>query len=252
MFSNAHAHLRRYYLNGEVEAVIKKATEDGLELILDAGIDLQTSIVAARGAENHDIVRACVGVHPWNADRLDQTIRTKLLDLTREEKVVAISEIGLDFVSRMDLVAQSTSEPLPRRLQIETFQSQVKLAKEARLPIFLHDNAAHSEVLEILEQENASEVGGAVHGFNGNLALAKQFIDLGFHISIGKAILTPENRTLQEVVRGIPITNLLIETDGGAPSDIKDVAFRVAELRGTSPEQIGRTTTSTLRKILNM
>jgi TatD DNase family protein len=207
---------------------------------------------AVKVAKSYDIVYACVGVHPWNADKLDRVIKTKLQDLTHEDKVVAISEIGLDFVSRRDLIAQSTSVPLPKQLQVETFQNQIRLAKEVKLPIILHDNAAHSEVLEILKQENASEIGGAFHGFNGDLALAKECIDLGFYISIGRAILTPENVILQDVVKGIPITKLLIETDGGDPSDIKNVAYKVAELKGISLEQVGRTTTSTLRAILKI
>jgi TatD DNase family protein len=252
MFANTHAHLRAFYLSGELDAVIKRATENGLELILNAGIDLQSSIDAAKVAKNYDIVYACVGIHPWNADKLYQETKTKLRDLTREEKVVAVSEIGLDFVSKRDLVAQSTSVPLPKQLQVETFQNQIKLAKDVKLPIFLHDNAAHLEVLEILKQENASEIGGAIHGFNGDLTLAKECIDLGFCISIGKAILTPENVILQSVVKEIPITKLLIETDGGDPSDVTKVAYKVAELKGISLEQVGRTTTSTLRTILKI
>lgn len=247
MFANAHTHLR-----GDLDTVIQRAKKNKVELILVAGADIQSSIDAVKIAKSYDSVYACVGVHPWNADKLDKISQKRLRDLAGEEKVVAISEIGLDFVGRMDLSTRSRSKPLPKELQMETFQNQIRLAKDVKLPIILHANGAHPEVRETLKQERASEVGGAIHGFNGDLPLAKEYVNLGFYISIGMAITTPDNVTLQNVVKGIPIERLLIETDGSDPSDIKDVAKKIAELKGISLEQVGHMTTSTLQNLIGL
>ena len=105
----------------------------------------------------------------------------------------------------------------------------------------------------MLKQEGASEVGGVIHGFNGDLAFAKECISLGFYISIGRrAIILPDNFTLQDVVKGVPIEKLLIETDSAEPANVKDVAEKVAELKGIGLEEVGRTTTSTLRALLGI
>ncbi|MCK4953580.1 TatD family hydrolase [Candidatus Bathyarchaeota archaeon] len=247
MFVNAHAHLR-----GDLDAVIQRAINNGVEIILVAGINLQSSLDAVKVAKIYDEVYACVGVHPWNADKFDGLIQNKLRDLTGEDKVVAISEIGLDFVSKRDPTTWSRSNPLPREIQINTFKTQVRLAKEVKLPIFFHSNSARSETLEILKQEGVSNVGGAIHGFNGGMVFAEECISLGFYISFGRAIITPDNVLLHNVVKGVPLEKLLIETDGGEPSDVKDVAKKVAELKGISLEEVGHKTTSNLKALLGI
>jgi TatD DNase family protein len=250
-----------------LDTVIRRAEENGVESILVAGIDLQSSIDAVNIAKRFAPVYACVGVHPWNADKFDQTIRQTLGELTREKKVIAISEIGLDFVSRRDPSRRrpprrDTSpgepppmlggKPLPREVQANTFRSQVRLAKEVKLPILFHCNAARAEILGTLREGWAADVGGAVHGFNGDLGFAEELLDLGFYISIGRAITRPDNTTIQDVVKGIPIEKLLIETDGGDPMDVKTVAEKVAELKGISVEEVGHTTSSNLRQICSI
>lgn len=247
MFSNAHAHLR-----GDLEPVMKRVQDVGVALILAAGNDLQMSRDAIEVAKRYDAVYACVGIHPWNADKFDTGSHEKLRDLTREEMVVAISEIGLDFVSRRDLVTRSRGTPLPRDVQMKAFLSQVRLAKEVKLPIILHENESHSEILEILKREGASEVGGVIHGFRGSLAFARECISLGFYISFGRAITTPNNRALQEVVKEIPLGKLLTETDGGDPADVTAVATKIAELKRISVEEVGCTTTETLQTLLRL
>lgn len=248
MYADTHAHVRR-----DLDTVIQKANENEVEIILTAGTDLQSSIEAIKTANNYDSVYACVGIHPWNVDKFNLGSLEKLRKLTYEEKVVAISEIGLDFVGRMDLITMIRSEPLSKEVQIDAFQKQVRLAKEVKLPIILHCNAAHSEVLNILKQENASEVGGVVHGFNGNITSAEEFINIGFYISIGRrGITTPDNTSLQEVVKKVPIEKLLIETDSGEPVNVKDVAEKIGELKGISMEEVGLVTTSTLRRLLRI
>jgi TatD DNase family protein len=248
MFADIHAHLR-----GDLDASTQRAEENNVKLIITSGADLQSSIDAINISKRYEIVYASIGFHPWNADKLNQKSKDRLRNLTLEEKVVAIGEIGLDFIKRINIKTRAISEPLPKEIQIKTFQNLVTLAKEANLPLILHSNAAHHEVLEILEKENASEVGGAIHGFNGDTIIAQQYINLGFHITIGRrAITTPDNTIIQEVAKKIPLEKLLMETDSNDPANVLDVAEKLAKIKGTSIEEVGRKTTQNLRSLLGM
>jgi len=247
MYSNAHVHLR-----GDLDKIINQAQTCGVELVLAAGIDLQSSIEAVKIAKSYDVVYACVGIHPWNADKLNQVDLKKLRGLTREEKVVAISEIGLDFVSRRDTITWSREKPLPREMQRKAFQNQVRLAKTEQLPIILHERNAQSEILEILRLEGASELGRVIHGFEGNLEAVKEYTTLGFYITVGRAIAAPDNIPLEDVVKEVPIEQLFTETDGGDPVDVIDIAKKIAKLKRISKEKVGRITTSTLKTLLKL
>lgn len=121
-----------------------------------------------------------------------------------------------------------------------------------KLPIIFHSNSARLETLEILKQEDASNVGGAIHGFNGDMAFAEECVTLGFYISFGRAIVTPDQVPLHNVVKGVPLEKLLIETDGGEPSDVKNVAEKLAELKRISLEEVGQKTTSNLKALLGL
>ena len=263
MFSETHAHLYRYtFPSVELDETIRQAEENGVNIILNAGVDLETSIKAVKIAQKYSSVYACVGVHPWFANSFDDMIYEMLLDLTKEKKVVGISEIGLDFVGRREAVwAQEragTGNYLPKTIQIKTFTEQLKLAKKVNLPVILHHNNSHREVLETLRHERGSEIEGVIHGFFGDLETAKKYLDLGFYISIGKRSILGERivpkdlSSLINVIEEIPVEKLLIETDSGTPAEVKDVAKKIAEFKGISFEKVGKITTSNIKKLLGI
>ncbi|MFQ6074848.1 MAG: TatD family hydrolase [Candidatus Bathyarchaeia archaeon] len=248
MFSDAHAHLR-----GDIDRTIQRSKEEGVTIILTAGINLQTSIEAVEAAKAYDIVYASVGIHPWHADEFNEDAYRRLRNLARGGEVVAISEIGLDFFGRMGPDRSFRPGDFhPRPVQMEAFRRQIGLAKEVGKPIVFHVREAGAEVVRVLMEEDAPGVGGAVHGFSGDWGLAEEFIEMGFYISIGRRGLTSGNLALRDVIKRVPMDRLLIETDSSEPYNVKEVVERVAGIKGKAFEEVGGVTTSNLRRLLRI
>ncbi|MFB0543671.1 MAG: TatD family hydrolase, partial [Candidatus Bathyarchaeia archaeon] len=241
MFVETHGHLVGVRGEQNLDEVMKRATEAGLVLILTAGIDLPSSVQAVEVAKRYEPVKACVGVHPWYADEDNEEVHEKLRLLAGDEEVVAVSEIGLDFFGRMDHNWRRSEEYIPEEIQRKTLRGQLSLAKEMGLPVIVHDRAKGFETLEILKGEGVSEIGGAIHGFSGDLGYAEKCIDLGLYLSIaGRALSTPGNERLREAVREVPLEWLLTETDTGAPEGVVEAAELIGELKGLTLEEVGR------------
>jgi TatD DNase family protein len=253
MFVETHGHLGGGRGEQNLDEVIRRATEAGVALILTAGIDLPSSIQAVEVAKRYKPVKACVGVHPWYADEYGEDVHQKLKDLSKEKEVVAISEIGLDFFGRMDHKGGFSENYVDEETQLGTFRAQLRLARELGLPVIVHDRAKGLETLDVLREEGVSEIGGAIHGFTGDLDYAKRAIGMGLCLSVAeRALSRPENEKLREAVREIPLEWLVTETDSGNPEGVVKSAERVAELKGLPLEIVGRTTTSNLKRLLRM
>ena len=184
-------------------------------------------------------------MHPTDlSGPFDERSYTRLRDLTDSaDKVVVVSEIGLDFM-----------EGSPdRAIQYQAFRQQIRLARELRLPIVFHSREAHQESLRLLREERAYEVGGAMHYFQADLDTAKRAIDLGFYISLARPLLRLQH--LQEVASALPLENIVLETDAAPqpfkskreswtePRHVKDVAEKLGELQGISVEEVETVTT---------
>lgn len=253
MFVETHGHLVGVRGEQNLDEVIKRATEAGVVLILTAGIDLPSSVQAVEVAKRYEPVKACVGIHPWYADEYNEEAHEKLRELAGEEEVVAVSEIGLDFFGRMDHNWRRSEEYIAEEIQRKTLRGQLSLAKETGLPVIVHDRAKGFETLEILKEEGVSEIGGAIHGFSGDLGYAEKCIDMGVYLSLsGRALSRPGSERLREAVREIPLEWLLTETDSGAPEGVVKAAELIGELKGLAQEAVGRATTSNLKRLLKI
>ena len=153
---------------------------------------------------------AGVGVHPMDlTGPIDEhAYRTLHSLVTSTNRVVTISEIGLDFMEGMP----------DRAVQYQAFREQIRLARELELPIVFHSREAHAETLKVLREERAYEVSGAMHYFQGDLGTARQAIDLGFYISLARPLLRLPH--LQEVAALLPLESIVLETDA-APQPFK-------------------------------
>lgn len=253
MFIETHGHLVGVRGEQNLDEVMRRATEAGVVLILTAGIDLSSSVQAVDVAKRYEPVKACVGIHPWYADEYDEEVYEKLRHLAGEGEVVAVSEIGLDFFGRMNHSGMRSDEYVDEEIQRKTFKGQIRLAEEVGLPVIVHDRARGFETLEILEEEGVSVIGGAIHGFSGDLDSAERCIDMGVYLSLsGRALSRPESEKLREVVREIPLEWLLTETDSGDPSGVAKAAELIGEIKGLSKENVGRATTSNLKSLLGV
>ncbi len=252
---DTHAHIDGRDFQPDFSDMLGRAKEAGLSHIVTVGADLESSRAAVKLAEQYEHIFAAVGIHPHDADRVTE----KCYDVVREladgnRKVVAIGEIGLDFYR----------DRSPREDQEKVFRRFLRLARELSLPVIIHDRDAHQRVMAILREERAAEVGGVLHCFSGDLQMARECVEMGFYISIPGTVTYPSNEQLREVVRGVKIERLLLETDcpyltpvphrgkRNEPAFVRLTAGKVAELKGLSLEDVGRITSLNARRLFGL
>ncbi|MBM7569349.1 TatD DNase family protein [Paenibacillus sacheonensis] len=201
-------------------------------------------------AEQYAFIYAAVGWHPVDSIDMKPEDLEWIASLCDHPKVVAIGEIGLDY-------HWDTS---PKDVQQRVFRQQIALAKEKRKPIVIHNRDAHEDVVRILREEKASEVGGVMHCYSGSWETAKQCLDMNFYISFGGPLTFQNARVPKEVMAKVPLDRLLIETDAPylAPHPyrgkrnesafVRLVANTMAEILGKSVEEIGKITTENAMK----
>jgi TatD DNase family protein len=247
---DCHSHLDSFS-DEEVGQILDRAHEVGVGAVITAGTTLESSARAVQLATTFPAIFTGVGVHPMDlTGPIDNEAYGTLRDLaTSSGAVVTISEIGLDFMEGMP----------DRAVQYQAFREQIRLARELALPIVFHSREAHPETLKVLREERAYSVSGAMHYFQGDLATARQALDLGFYISLARPLLRlPE---LQEVAKLLPLESIVIETDAAPqpfkskreswtePRHCRDIAEKLAELRSAPIEQIEEATTHNALKL---
>lgn len=175
MLFDTHAHLNAEQFNEDLEDVIARAKEAKVEHIVVVGFDRPTIKRVMELIETYDFIYAAIGWHPVDAiDMTDEDLQW-IKELSSHEKVVAIGEMGLDY----------HWDKSPKDIQKEVFRKQIALAKEVKLPIVIHNRDATEDVVTILREEGAEEVGGIMHCFTGSAEVAKECINMNFYLSFG-------------------------------------------------------------------
>lgn len=189
--ADAHCHLDALS-EEELESGLRDARAAGISLMVTVGMDVETSTRAVEIAEANDGVYAAVGLHPWLAqDHPDGPPVEALRDLARSSKVVAIGEIGLDFIGNIwrDL---SYDDPELQRIQEAALRSQLQLAHELELPVILHCRGAHEPITRILADEAMDRLGGCVQFQEGSAADVERYTALNFTFSVGSSVTHPD------------------------------------------------------------
>jgi len=213
--TDIHAHLEQYAPE-EREKVLARADSVGVRWIVTAGMDLQSSTQAVKIAVTHKKVLASVGIHPWVAAEThlrDLSNKIRHLALENAATVVAIGEVGLDFVDNAFTGMNFRNNEGLHEAQELIFRQQVGLACELALPLIVHCRGAYSTLISTLQEERAYRVRGVIHNFDGDKKTADQLLNMGFYLSFGGAITYPTATDLKETVRHIPLDRILIETD---------------------------------------
>jgi TatD DNase family protein len=252
---DSHSHIYGKEYAADFDAMLARAKEAGISTIMAVGADLESSREACALAAAYDHIYCSVGIHPHDADRVTDKCYEVIRGMAvANPKVVAIGEIGLDFFR----------DRSPRDAQEEVFRRFIRLARDLALPIIIHDRDAHDRIIAIMKEEKAAEVGGVLHCFSGDLDMAKECIDMGFKISIPGTVTYASNEALREVVRGVKIEHMLVETDApyltpvphrgkrNEPAYVRLTAERVAEIKGLSLEDVGRITSLNVRKLFRL
>jgi len=255
MLIDTHAHLTDKAFSQDREEVLCNARKNDVEKIISSGYNLSSSIEELSFAKKHDNVFVSIGVYPAYAEEYDDKIEEELIKLAKDEKVVAIGEIGLQY-----------TEGMPEKsVQKEVFVRQIKLANKLKLPIVIHCREAFGDLMQILnENKEYLTYGGTLHCFTGSKEIAKELIKLGFFISLG-GVSTFKNATkLKETVKEIPLENIILETDcpyltphpyrsqKNQPSQILTIAENLALLKGEELSLVKEKTTQNARRLFNI
>lgn len=247
MFSESHCHLRNV-----TPELVRKAEEDGFALLLTAGIDLKSSIEAVDTAKKYSIIKSCVGVHPWYADEYGPQVEAKFRALVQSSNVVAVSEIGLDFVGRMTKEWVREEKCIDKKIQLRALKSQLALAYDLRLPVIVHDRAPEHEILDILLSSDNLETGIAIHGFSKDADYANRCADLGVYLSIGLRTIQGADESYRKTVLSIPMESMLTETDSGTPQGVHTVCDIIAQIKGNTRNEVGEATTKNLMRLCRL
>lgn len=254
MLIDSHAHLEMPEFRKDLEEVIRRATESGVDYLFTVGTERKDWKRALEIAYSHPMIYAILGVHPHNAKEIDDRTYATLRDLCRNEKVVAYGEIGLDFFRKLS----------PPEIQITKFREQIALAKELHLPVVVHDRDAHRETLDILKSERAEEWGGIIHCFSGDYWMAKECLDMGFYISIPGTVTFKNAGVFQEIVKKLPLESLLVETDApfltpvpfrgkrNEPSFVRYTARKIADLKRIPFEKVAEVTSANALRVFRL
>ena len=261
MFIDSHAHLEGKRYDADREQVLACAKESGIVAYLaigngdgpdtaDCGIQLADKY---NDKPEYPEIWTSIGIHPHEASLATDDDYARLEQWARHPRVIAWGEIGLDYFY----------DHSPREVQKAVFLRQMELAKAAKLPIIIHcrpsdhsENAWEDCLALIGEHWTSSGLGGILHCFTGTIEHARRGLDLGLMISFAGNITFPKAQNIRDAAQRVPLDRMLIETDSpylapiphrgerNEPAFVKEVAARIARLRGMTTEEIGRQTAS--------
>lgn len=242
MIFESHAHILSHKYDEDRDEVLKRAYEKGVSALLNVSDDMTSSFGAIELSKKHPRVFSAVGVHPHNAkDFKDQDIHD-LEKLARDEKTLAIGEIGLDYYYDFS----------DRDIQMRAFLQQIDLALNLDLPIIVHDREAHKDTIDTLKGFEG-KIKGVMHCYSGSGESAKILVNLGLYISFAGVITFKNARKTIEALEAVPLDRLLIETDSpyltpepfrgrrNEPKNLEYIGRKMAEVKNVSYETLVNT-----------
>ncbi|MFC4713841.1 TatD family hydrolase [Planococcus dechangensis] len=245
MYIDTHVHLNADQYDEDLQDVIDRALKSKVEKMVVIGFDRKTITRAIDLAERYDFIYAVVGWHPVDAVDCTTEDLEWIEQLAAHKKVVGIGETGLDYYW----------DKSPKDIQQDIFRKQIQLAKRVNLPIIIHNREATEDVLNILREEDAQQVGGVMHCFGGSVETARESIDMNFMISLGGPVTFKNAKKPKQVAAEIPLEHLMIETDApylaphpyrgkrNEPSYVPLVAEEIARLKELPVEAVAEATT---------
>lgn len=257
MIIDTHVHLDDERYKDDLDEVLNRARERGVERFIIPGADPKNLKRAVEIAENSSDVYFAVGVHPYDMDSFEESYLEKFIN---HKKCVAVGECGLDYFR---LEGNDEEKEKEKSRQKEVFITQIELAKKYKKPLIVHIRDASRDSKEILLKYNAKEVGGVLHCYNADEELLSLAND-GFYFGIGGVVTFKNAKKLLQVLPKIPLNKILIETDApyltptpnrgerNEPVYTIFIIKKISELLGISEENIKKITTENALLLFNI
>ncbi|TDL95277.1 TatD family hydrolase [Macrococcus carouselicus] len=254
MLIDTHVHLNADQYDEDLQEVIDRALAAGINRMIVIGFDEKTITRTMELIDQYDFIYGVIGWHPVDAIDFNDDYYNWIKELAVHPKIVAIGEMGLDY----------HWDKSPKDVQKDVFRRQIALAKELKKPIVIHNREATQDVIDILKEENAAEVGGVMHSFSGSTEICDKILKMNFIISLGGPVTFKNARQPKEVAKHVPLDKLIVETDApyltphpyrgkrNEPAYVKFVAEQIAELRGITYEELAAATTQNAERLFHI
>lgn len=237
---DSHCHLEDERFAGEVEVVLERMDAAGVTRCILASSDMPTGEKIFALANAHPQIYGMVGFHPHEASQFREEDLAQMAQWLKNPKIVGVGEIGLDYYY----------DHSPRDVQRNVLERQLDFALEQNAPVAFHIRDAHGDTLDILSRRKKRLPKGVLHCFSGSVECARQYLDMGFHLSFAGPVTFKNAAKLQEVAKFCPLDRLLVETDSpylapvplrgqrNEPANVQYVAQVVATLKGMDAEEL--------------
>ncbi|MGN0460423.1 MAG: TatD family hydrolase [Ruminococcus sp.] len=250
MYTNifdAHCHYDDEWFDNDRAELIEKLPSRGVCGVVTNATDLKNVNLVLELSEKFSYVYGTVGIHPECLENLPDDYLDRVAEISKNEKIVAIGEIGLDY-----------HWDIPKDAQMKVVKEQLTLANDLDMPVVFHDREAHGDTMELLRKYKPK---GLLHCYSGSTEMLKEVIKLGMYISLGGVVTFKNARVPVEVAKEVPLDRLLLETDApylapvpyrGKRNDsslIPYVAEKIAEIRGISPQELINITTENAKRM---
>lgn len=234
---DTHAHLTEGKLYNNLEKILNSAKESGVSKIICVGMNKDANEKVIEIINKHQEVYGSVGIHPNEVTKNELDLNL-LAEQTKNDKIIAIGEIGIDLYRNKDTI----------NIQKTYFIEQIKLAITLDLPVIIHSRNSADVIYEILK--DYPDVKGVMHCYSEHKELVNKFVDLGFYIGVGGIITFKNAHEVRDIIKKVPLNRLLIETDSpylapdpyrGKPNEpafVKHTLLKLAELTNIEPEEL--------------
>lgn len=248
---DSHCHLDLAPLISDLSSILLDAAAAGVQRFVVPGVHPDGWAGIAAVAAKYPVVCPAFGIHPMHAGCMTDQLIDQLLEFARHG--IAIGETGLDPTYQVSM-----------ELQEQAFREQLRIAVKCGLPVLVHCRIAFQRVLRVMLEEGADRVGGIMHAYSGSVEMAREFVRLGFAISISGTVTWNNAVKPLRVARELPLEQLVLESDApdltperyrgefNRPAWIAETARKVAELRGISLEEVAKVTTDNVQRVLRL
>lgn len=246
MIFETHAHYDDERFAEDRDALLSSMPERGIGRIINVGSTLASTKETLAIAGQYPFVYAAVGVHPSEIGDLNEETFAWLKEQTRQEKTVAVGEIGLDYYWDKELEVQ--------KAQRYWFKRQMELAREETLPVIIHSRDAAEDTMRLMQEIHAEEIPGVIHCYSYSKEMALEFVKMGYRIGVGGVVTFKNARKLKETVEAVPMEAILLETDcpymapephRGTRNDSSNIPYvvnTIAQIKGISTDEVEQIT----------